>query len=238
MFSKPSFIQTTAALCICFFGLTTPGASQQQATPAANGFSNEIGLDFASFLHGNQGVGIIYKKRIGQTHIAKWQKRNAFRVLAGFYRYDTDNAISIIHNDSTFNTNSSGRGDWYLINAGWERQLTKSKFRFYFGADAGYGYNSYKSDNHTDITANGVPVGSDFYNGEVTTHRVEIVPFAGCNYFFFSRFSAGLELHIPVAMEFSNSRIIRNGEVNLEDDNTIFSSGNDWPRLLYLSYHF
>lgn len=237
MFSTSSFLQTTALLCICFLGSATPGIAQQ-AAPASNDFSNETGLDFAAFLHGNQGVSIIYKKQIGQTHIEKWQKRNAFRVLAGWYRYDTGNRYTYLRNDSTFATSSSGEGNRYFANAGWERQLTKNKFRFYFGADAGYGYNFYKSDNHTDIAVNGAAAGSDFYNGEVTTHRIEIAAFAGCNYFFFPRFSAGLELHVPVALEFSDSKIIRNGEVRIVNDNTIFSSGNDWPRLLYLSYHF
>ena len=237
MFSKSSLIRTTPALVICFLCLATPCISQQDTL--IKGYPNEIGLDFAPFLRGQQGLSLLYKHEAGHLKTGEWQKRNAVRVLAGFYKEElSSDDLPYVKGDTTFTRYSTGDANNYFINLGIERQLTKRKFRFYFGADIGFHGSFYKSDTRVDAIVNGSTFPYDSYQGEVTARTLEASAFGGCNFFFLPRFSIGLELYYSLGIELSTSKIIRNGEVSSSNEQTTFVGVTDWPRLLYLSYHF
>ncbi len=209
-------------------------------TAPESGLSHEIGLDFAPFVRGQQGLSLLYKQKLGQTTTHNWQKQTAFRLLTGFYKEPIgSDGLPYQKGDTIFVQNSVGDANRYFINMGVERQLIKNKFRFYYGGDIGFRGSVSNLETQVDATANGSTFPYDEHNGEVTTRAAELSAFAGCNYFFLPRFSIGLEVFYSVGIEFSTAKIIRDGEeVGAPHQQATFVGSTNFPRLLYLSFHF
>ncbi|HRI58768.1 MAG TPA: hypothetical protein PK228_03570 [Saprospiraceae bacterium] len=216
-----------------------PGIAQQEVTPASNGFIHEIGVDFAPFLRGQQGVSLLYKHEAGQAKVGHWQKRNAVRILAGFYQEEINtDGLPYQKGDTTFVQYSTGDENTLFVNIGIERQFAQNKLRFYAGGDIGYRGSIYKPDTRIEITINGNTFPHDSFSGKVNTRTLEASAFGGFNFFFLPQFSIGLELNYSLGIEFSSAKIIRNGEETSPNEQTTFVGSADFPRLLYLSYHF
>ena len=234
LFSKTKTVMIASLVCC-----TAPVVAQQDIAPVYNGFIHEIGVDAAPFLRGQQGVSLLYKHEAGQVKVGQWQKCNAIRLLAGFYNEEiVSDDLPYQKGDTTFMRYSVGDKNTFYINIGMERQFTKNKLRFYAGGDIGFRGSIYKPDTRIDAIVNGSTFLYDIYQGEVTARTLEASVFGGCNFFFLPRFSIGLELNYSLGIELSTSKIIRNGEPSSPNEQTTFVGSADFPRLLYLSYHF
>lgn len=224
----------------CFFLLPNNALSQTNQSDLRLGFWHEIGLDFAPFVRGQQGISLLYKHKIESVAGGKWHKQDVLRALAGFYTDPINaNDFSYRRGDTLFVRNSVGDAKRYFISVGAERQYDQKKFRFSFGGEIGYRGSIYKPDIRVDATVNGTPISSDLSQGKVTSRAPEVGVFGGCHFFILPRFSIGLELCCSFGIDFSTSSIIRNGQVTSSNDSRSYYLGpNNLLRLLYLGYHF
>lgn len=225
---------------VCAVCGTTPVAAQQTDAAPEAGAEREIGLDFSPFVRGQAGLSLLYKHGIGLEKVALWKKRSALRLLAGFHTENNDTEAPLYKiGDTTFIHSSTGRLQHYFFAMGIENQLTKGdKFRFYYGGDLGMRSTLHKPETRIDAIVNGATLPYDSYQGKVTTRSIELYVFGGVAYFFKPWLSVGLELYYSLGIEFSNSKIIRNGQAVSGNEQTTFVGSAEFPRLLYLSYHF
>lgn len=232
---RPTILSVIIGAVFC----TSQVTAQQTAAAAENLFSNEIGLDLSPFLRGQQGGSLLYKHEAGLMKVGQWQKQNAVRILAGYYREEiVGDGLPYLRGDTTFHRYSAGDQHTVFVSIGVERQLTKNKLRFYFGGDIGYRGSVYKPDTRIEITINGITFPYDSYSGQVNTRALEASALGGCNFFFLPRFSIGLELNYSLGIEFSSAKTTRSGESTSPNEQTTLVGSADLPRLLYLSYHF
>lgn len=231
-------VKTFITTC-CFFTLLPICWCQEPTPPIKSGFANEIGIDFATLARGKKGTVILYKHAIGTPKSANWEKRTALRGLVGYYRESLlHSSFPRIVGDSLFIETSQGNQEHYFVNLGVERQLSRRKFRLYYGADAGYRYRKYRADTQYEAYVQGAYSSYDQQQGEVRTNRYEASVFGGGNYFIWPQLSIGLELQVAFAIEMSSSDIIRDDQVISSDTNTLSDFSLNMPRLLYLSFHF
>jgi len=234
----PTF-RKSLLLTLGIFLLQSAQAQSTQAEPAPH-FKHEIGLDFAPFVRGQQGASLIYKHKIGAVKTKKWQKQSALRLVAGFYK-DGINAYESHYqrSDTAFVLNGKPHDtNRYFVDIGFERQLDRNKFRFFYGAEVGYQSAVYESATTTQATVQGsvFPYDSTRYNA--TAHGPEASIFAGANYFFLPHFSIGLEVHLSYGVEFDTQKATSNRYGNRTYQSTVFVSTLDLLHLLYLGYYF
>lgn len=226
-------------LSICLLTAISPAFSQTAPLPRSARFSQEIGLDFAPFVHGHSGASLLYKHSLGKTSDLQRKKRLALRLQLGYYE-DPINSATLVGNvgSSTFYQAYSGRSKHQLLRFGIEDQISKKNFRVYFGADLGYRRWTELSDNQSIVSTSGQQTITDSWQGETTANVAEASVLAGVNYFFLPRFSVGLETAVSAGMESSEVQTIRNGSTTSTNNNTLFEIKIPLIRLLYLSYHF
>ncbi len=235
----PNFFKKLLLPAFCLFLLINNTWSQENQPTSTTRFPNQIGLDFAPFVRGQQGLGLIYKHKIGRVKVKKWQKQSALRAVAGFYKDPIDPYNFPYHRgDTTFVHDGGGDANRYFISVGMERQLDRKKFRFYFGGDIGYRGSTYKSTTYINATVNNTTFLYDSYGGDVISNAPIVSAFVGCNYFILPRLSVGVEAQIAFSIDFSTSKIIRDGQAGTPYKSTVFEGANDLLRFLYLSYHF
>ncbi|MEO6760347.1 MAG: hypothetical protein ABIO24_12890 [Saprospiraceae bacterium] len=214
--------------------------AQESSPPVKLGFANEIGIDFATLVRGRKGAILLYKHAICMPEMAKWKKRTALRGLGGYYQ-EAQSSFDYIprSGDTIFNLYSQGSSQRYFAFLGIERQLTKGKFRVYFGGDAGCRHSIYRGDGRKEVWTPGVFIYENTYQSEVRSNSIEASIFGGCNFFLYSRLSLGLELlHFSYAVELSSGSLFRDGVPFFSNRNTITVQNLDIPRLIYLSFHF
>lgn len=225
-------------IAICLLIAISPAFAQTTPTPRSARFSQDLGVDFAPFVYG-YGASLLYKHSLGKTSDLQRKKRLALRLQLGYYE-DPINSATLVGNvgSSTFYQEYSGRTKHQLLRLGIENQISKKKFRVYYGADLGYRRWTALSDNQSIVSTSGQQTITDSWQGETTANVVEGSVLAGVNYFFLPRLSIGLETNISAGMEYSNVQTIRNGSTTSSGNSTLFEVKIPVIRLVYLSYHF
>lgn len=205
-------------------------------------FTNEIGLDLVHWAQGRPGITLLVKQALGQPKDLPWQNRSAIRLLGGYYRETISLYDFPIRKGDTltqiFYTDPVKRH--YFGYAGWEYQLTEGRWRMYFGGDAGYRYTAHTADrrSQTILQSTGELLGTDVYQSKVLTHSIKLGVFAGVQFFFAARWSAGVELNMEGGPEFIKTSSIRAGVETGSNKQTTFVLDARFGRLLYVSYHF
>ncbi len=223
--------------CSIFYHLPL---SAQKLAPAA-GFQHELALDFSMPLHGFYGSSILYKQQIGTPKIKNWQKNQALRGMIGLYREDIATSGRHFIGDSITLANSfDGRNKGAFLHIGFEVQASKKRFRLYGGGDLGYRYINSKSHSSYEYTKNGTIVDAYTAEGVSNSNIPQVSVFGGANYFFTRHLSIGIEISVPVAIEFTSSEtVVSNNPAPRSDNYLNVAVGGDYrPRLLYLSWHF
>ncbi len=234
----------TKKLCflpICFLLLLTKTAlAQTELVSPKSAFKNEIGLDFAPFVNGDRGVSLLYIRQIGPVKVKKWQKQSALRLVAGYYKDPIHpNNFDFLQPNPSFKTiYEPYDANRHFASVGYERQLDRHSFRFYYGGEVGYRGGNGQSVSHEDSIVNGVNKVQSVRNSKWTAKGPEAAVFSGVNYFFLPHFSIGLEIHISYGIEFYNSESVRDNQAPYQYDNTTFIGTTDLLHFLYVSYHF
>lgn len=236
----PSFFNKPLFFACCCLLIVQYAQSQSTQPVLATGFPNEIGLDVAPFVRGQQGGALIYKHRIGSVKVKKWQKQSALRVVAGFYK---DRIVAggyqYQRSDTLFAVGGhTYKANRYFADIGLERQLDRNRFRFYYGAEVGYRGSSSKPVSRIEAI-----VQDTAFLYSVTQHNFirngpEVSVFSGGQYRFLPHFSLGLEIHFSYGIEFNTNKSVRNSGAVSTDKNIVFVGATNLLHLLYLSYHF
>ncbi len=202
-------------------------------------YSDEIGVDFAPFLRGETGASLLYKHILSKAANPESKKRYALRMLLGYYDYAYGHSSYLKQvGDSIFLTEGSGKAKHRFLNAGAELQIRKKNFRFHFGADLGYRYWTSLGESQHLTQVGGMRFITEEYDHESKANVVQGSVVGGVSYFFLPRFSIGMEANVSAAFEFSKSKLIQNGAVVFDNNNTLIEVDMHLFRLLYLSYHF
>jgi hypothetical protein len=167
------------------------------------------------------------------------KKRLALRYQLGYYE-SIYSGTAILNRavDTLFLLEHTGRSKHQLIRFGTEAQISKKKFRAYFGADLGYRHWTGLSDYQKVGLVFGQKTIVDSHKGEIKASVIEGSVLAGVNYFFLPRLSIGLEANASAGLELSKTQTIRDGSTTATNNNTLIEFKTTLIRLLYLSYHF
>mgnify|MGYP000936515294 CR=1 FL=1 len=225
----------SALLLLTLFTTDLLRAQTEKISP---NFRQEIGLDLSMPLHEYWGTSIVYKYHIGQPRFKKWQKRQAIRGLAGFYKHQNAALAEYARGDSAVILNIDGQERGAFIHGGWELQFTRKKLRFYFGGDVGFEYIHADYQNRYEIKENGISL-TPYNTKTVSTRTIpKASAFGGINYFLTRRLSLGIEINMPFAIDIESSRTTGQ-HTDSKYDNTVMEFGGDYfPRMIYISWHF
>ncbi len=235
-----AFFKKPLPLFCCFFLLVHTAQSQDNQPALAPGFLNEIGLDFAPFVRGQQGGSLIYKHRIGSVKVKKWQKQTALRVVAGFYKDPiVAGDYQYQRNDTLFKVGSNAyKANRFFADIGLERQLDRNRFRFYYGAEVGYRGSRSKPVSRIEAIVQDTAFVYSVTQTNFIRNGPEVSVFSGGQYRFLPHFSLGLEVHLSFGLEFNTNERVRNNGPVATDRNLVFVGATNLLHLLYLSYHF
>jgi len=227
----------SAFLPLVFFFLNGREGFAQVSRPFR--YTDDIGIDFAPFLRGEPGISLLYKHGLNQTADIEKRKRLALRVLVGYYESSYGNIAQYKQTvDSIFFREGAGNGNDRFISGGLELQLRKNKFRWHVGFDLGYRHGTSTGKSQDITESGGKRFVTDRRDHESKYNVAQGSLLAGVNYFFLPRFSIGMEANLSLAIEFSKSKVLRNGMVTLQDSGTLFEVDTRLWRLLSLNYHF
>lgn len=216
-----------------------PLLSAQQNFPL---FQHELGIDLWQWAESRPGATITWKYAPGAAADKPWQNRLAFRLSGGFDRENAaTNAVPMVHGDSLIQRLSSDPlKRRYFGFVGLEAQLTRRRWRFFFGGELGYRNNFYTADVEKRIShrLTGEVFSSYLYQSEIRTHEARAVALGGVQFFFGRHWSIGVDLGLEGGVDFINGKTLRQGQVDLSNDSVSFVFETQLIRQVQLSYHF
>ena len=229
----------TRLLLFAFFLHFGALLSAQQSFPL---YKQELGIDLWQWAGQRPGATLLWKYARAAASDRPWQNRLAFRLSGGFDREKVAAAaVPRVHGDSLIqylSTDPLKRR--YFGFAGLEAQLTRGRWRFFYGGELGYRNNFYTAEVEQRIShrVTGELFSSLQYRNEIRTHEARAAAFGGVQFFFGKHWSIGTEIGLESGVDFSNTKTRRPGQADRSNDSVTFVFDMQPIRQVYVSYHF
>ena len=237
--TKTHFLHKLACLIFSLFLCVYQSHAQEEQVVEKQAYTRQIGVDFASFLRGEQGLSLLYKQAIpGNAGIFK-QHQTALRIGGGFYNENVGNIILTgFRADTVITREYSGKSKVQFLRIGVENQINRKKWRFHYGADLGFRYNTTNGKHQTLERFSSQTLITDETKSNRRARTVDVSFLAGISYFIIPRLSIGIEANISSAREFSTTTSTDRNGVMSNYTHALFEIDIQTWRLLLLSYHF
>ena len=233
------FLHKLACLIFLLFLCVSKSHAQEEQVVEKQAFTHQIGVDFVSFLRGEQGLSLMYKQAIsGNAGIFK-QHQTALRIGGGFYTDNSNqNNFLSIDADTVYRQYFSSNSKVQFIKFGVENQINRKKWRFHYGADAGFRYWNSDGLSQTRKQFSTTTIVLDETKFKTQARAIDVSFLAGISYFIIPRLSVGLEANFSAGREFSNTSVTDSNGVSSSFTNGNFDFDIQTWRLLLLSFHF